>query len=127
LALNANPFIAVQSMALVVVSDDEFNNANFLDGLETFYDSDVAQYLGSTTGPSYDNAVCSPLSVSWHVDRKCQRISAASFDGMCRRMKEDYGMEDDLHPHDSRVLVVPEWSSTQLFDGPAAAAHVKSV
>merc|ERR1711865_355932 len=69
----------------------------------------AVMYAGSTTGPSHNNAVCSPYAVTWHVDKKCHKISAASFDGLCQQMKEKYNMKSDLHPHGSRIIVDSKW------------------
>ena len=30
--------------------------------------------LRSTTGQSHDNSVCSPYSISWHVDKDCHQV-----------------------------------------------------
>ena len=45
--------------------------------------------------PNYNNSErpCDPVSpVSWHVDRKCQLISASTLDQMCRDVKTNPGM-----------------------------------
>jgi len=75
---------------------------------------DMALYLGSTTGMSYNNEVCSPYTVNWNVDTKCRKVCAASFDAMCKTMIEQYGMSKDIMPHGSRVLVAPEYSDEGL-------------
>ena len=38
------------------------------------------RYIGSTTGTSFNNSVCSPLEVNWHVDTECCTLSAQTFD-----------------------------------------------
>jgi hypothetical protein len=112
-ALNTNPFIVVQSQALLLVSDDAFDDDNLRWGMTNF--TDMADYVGSSTGTSYSNENCSPLSISWHVDRKCRMLSASSFDNMCRIMNEVHGMFEDLEPAKPRVLVRPQWASIEIF------------
>jgi len=70
---------------------------------------EVVMYPGSTTGTSYNNLVCSPYAITWHVDKRCHRVSAEAFDNMCRMMREQYSMEADLYPHGSRELVSKSW------------------
>merc|ERR1711990_961212 len=54
--------------------------------------------------------------ITWQVDRTCHLISAASFDEMCRYMKNNADdMTSDLHPHGSRELVAPEWASDTIY------------
>ena len=38
------------------------------------------QFLGSTTGPSYTQSVCSPAQVTWSVRPQCQKLDIASLD-----------------------------------------------
>ena len=74
--------------------------------------ADRVMYPGSTTGNAFNDTVCSPYAVTWHVDRTCHAVSAASFDAMCCAMRDTYGMAADLQPHASRLLVRPEWVAT---------------
>ena len=72
--------------------------------------TDMAYYLGSTTGQKVGNEQvddCSPYSpITWQVDRKCHEISAKSFDNMCKTMMNQAAdMKGDLYPHGSRVMV----------------------
>lgn len=66
--------------------------------------NNFVRYSGSTTGETYDNEVCSPYTVSWHVNTKCLEISAKSIDDYCKIM-DKYGVEKDLGVHGSRKLV----------------------
>merc|ERR1712087_844003 len=63
-------------------------------------------YAGSTTGPSHNNEICSPYFISWHVDKRCHKVNPASFDNLCRQMKEVYGLESDLYPRGSRKIPI---------------------
>jgi len=120
-----NPFVVVEAMIFQVVADagegvDDVKD--LLNGWHTMASDGHAEtfmYAGSTTGPSHNNEVCSPYTVSWHVDTRCHKVSAASFDNMCKQMKETYGLYGDLYPHGSRILVdkkyvVPKTYVTKL-------------
>merc|ERR1712039_27894 len=78
---------------------------------------DVAKYIGSTTGTSRDNEVCSMYApITWQVDRTCHKVSAASFDQMCYIMSQQMDdMSEDLHAHGARELVAPEWAVNTLY------------
>jgi len=116
-ATTSSPEIVVQGQTFVVVNDDTgAYDRTLVDG-STFggLAKDVAMYMGSTTGPSYNNKdSCSPYSINWHVDRKCQLVSAKSMDAMCKE-KKSIGLEDDTHPHGSRELVSRDLSVDKLF------------
>ena len=78
---------------------------------------DVAKYIGSTTGTTRDNEVCSMYApITWQMDRKCHKVSAWSFDQMCKAMKNNADdMSADLHPHGARELVAGHLASDELF------------
>jgi len=78
-------------------------------------EGEMALYLGSTTGMSYNNEVCSKFTVHWNVDTICRKVCAESFDKMCKTMIEDYSMSKDIMPHGSRTLVAPELSASELY------------
>lgn len=42
------------------------------------------QFLGSTTGPSYTQSVCSPAQVTWSVRPQCAKVDAASVHNWAR-------------------------------------------
>mmetsp|Transcript_2429 Transcript_2429/g.3668 ORF Transcript_2429/g.3668 Transcript_2429/m.3668 type:complete len:100 (+) Transcript_2429:1-300(+) len=69
--------------------------------------TEVTKYVGSTTGTSRTNDICSSYSpITWQVDRKCHMISASTFDKMCADMKmQRDDMSDDLYAHGSRMVV----------------------
>lgn len=119
-ATTSEPEIVVQGQVFVVVNDDTgAYDRNLLDG-STFagLGKDIAMYMGSTTGPSYNNYDhCSPYSINWNVDRKCQLVSAKSMDEVCRQ-KIEMGMKDDAHPHGSRELVSENLSVDNLLTKP---------
>lgn len=57
-------------------------------------------FLGSTTGPQYTEAKCSPLQVTWSVRPVCAKIDINSLDKWC----EKNVFEED-HAHGIRQLV----------------------
>jgi len=111
-----NPFIIVRAQVFVITNDPDDDlpgDDDLFDGWRADDITDAVAYIGSTTGDAYDNArKCSPYQVTWHVDRTCQRISAKSFDDMCKTMKIEHGASDDLKPHRSRPLASDRLSSS---------------
>ena len=85
--------------------------------------ADIAKYIGSSTGTSHNQEICSPYRVSWHVDRACNMVSATTLDGMCKVMKEVMGMKKDLYPHGSRELVDPKCMKKQCRSNLPFANH----
>jgi len=57
-------------------------------------------FTGSTTGPKYSEATCSPLQVTWSVRPKCAKLDISSLGKWCKGnvFKED-------HAHGVRKLV----------------------
>lgn len=82
-------------------------------GMQNEATADIAKYTGSSTGTSHNQEICSPFLVSWHVDRACNKVSASSFDTMCKTMKNVMGMSSDLYPHGSRILVDEDWVTSK--------------
>jgi len=101
--------VGVQAQVFTIVNDESYYYPDLIRGMivEGDYGKDMAKYTGSTTGTSRDNTVCSKYTpITWQVDRKCQLISASSFDKMCadmKQMRDD--MSSDLHAHGARTLV----------------------
>lgn len=58
------------------------------------------EFLGSTTGPKYSDAACSPLQVTWSIRPKCAKLDINSLGDWC--MKNEFS-ED--HAHGVRKLV----------------------
>jgi len=112
--------VGVQGQVFVVVNDDldgdgvsdsdgEYEHPRLIEGMINEDSADIAKYIGSSTGTSHNQEICSPYRVSWHVDRACNMVSAKTLDNMCKVMKEVMGMKKDLYPHGSRELVDPKW------------------
>ena len=90
---NVNKRVGVQGQVYTIINSDEpkYQNDRLFYGawMGQNHWSDVATYIGSTTGTSRDNNVCSMYSpITWQVDRTCHVISARSWDHMCKLMLE---------------------------------------
>ena len=87
-----DPTLRVETQVFLVVNDR--NAANFMDysyggnvvnglhqpkSLPTGTGKRVV-FRGSTTGPSYNQSVCSPAQVTWAVRPQCQKLDIASLD-----------------------------------------------
>jgi len=101
--------VGVQAQVFTIVNDEKYYYPDLMRGMivDKKIGSDIAYYTGSITGTSYNNEICSGVApITWQVDRKCNIVSASTFDKMCADMKSQRDdMSSDLHPHGSRVLV----------------------
>ena len=108
----ANPDLRVESQVFMLVND-----AKALDFTKMGYGGNVVngfhqaksipsntgkpvQFIGSTTGPQYTEATCSPLQVTWSVRPSCAKVDINSLSEWC---KSNEFAED--HPHGVRKLV----------------------
>lgn len=85
-----DPLLRVEAQTFLVVNDA--GAANFMDYAyggtvrNGFHQAKAipsdtgspVQFLGSTTGPSYDQSTCSPMKVTWNVRPMCKKVSAQS-------------------------------------------------
>lgn len=85
-----DPFLRVEAQSFLVVNDP--SAANFMDMVERsgttngFHQANMipastgtpVEFRGSTTGPSYTEAVCSPLQVTWSVRPSCMKLDINS-------------------------------------------------
>jgi len=107
-----NARVLVEAQVFVITNDPSAPTyTDMMHGMNMALATDAVKYLGSTTGTSYNNNVCSPYSITWHVDKSCHFVSAASFDAMCGMMKT-YGMTHDTSPHSSRIIVSSSLATT---------------
>ena len=60
----------------------------------------AVEFLGSTTGPKYNQQICSPLQVSWSVRPQCAKLDINSLGSWC----ESNVFQED-HAHGVRQLV----------------------
>lgn len=108
----ANPQLRVESQAFLVVNDDaaaRFGDfaygGHVVDGrhqpraLPASSGAPVV-FAGSTTGPSYTEAKCSPMQVTWSVRPQCLKIDLASMDAWCAG-----NVFQENHAHGVRGLV----------------------
>ena len=59
------------------------------------------EYLGSTTGPSYNNQnTCSPYQITWSVRPTCAKLDINSLHAWCEN-----NVFDEDHAHSDRLLV----------------------
>lgn len=108
----ANPQLRVETGVFLVVND-----AKAADFQDFAYDGNVVNglhqakalpsgtgapvvFAGSTTGPSYTEAKCSPLQVTWSVRPQCQKVDISSLNAWCGN---NVFAED--HAHGVRQLV----------------------
>jgi len=109
-----NPMVVARAMVYHIVNDeaDQYTFDDLVHGWDLpgkGNNGSRVMYPGSTTGNYFDNTVCSPYTVTWHVDTACYPVSAPSFDRMCCMMRDIHGLQADLAPHDARELVDPRW------------------
>ncbi len=108
-----DPTLRVETQVFLVVNDR--SAADFMDyayagnkvgglhqpkALPTGTGSPV-QFLGSTTGPSYTQKVCSPAQVTWSVRPQCQKVDVASLDAWA----ESGNVFNETKSHGVRQLV----------------------
>lgn len=108
----ANPNLRVETQVFTLVNDSAAMNFNDLS-----YDGNKANgyhqakaipsntgtpvvFTGSTTGPKYNDQVCSPLQVTWSVRPDCAKLDINSLGKWC----ESNVFEED-HAHGVRKLV----------------------
>jgi len=109
----ANPQLRVESQVFLVVNDPKA--LNFLDfayegnvkngrhqakALPTGTGEPVT-FIGSTTGPSYTQATCSPFQVTWSVRPQCAKLDINSLNAWA----ENGNVFEEDHSHGVRQLV----------------------
>ena len=116
--------IGVEGQVFTIVNSDDPTSSEYmypawdaLNGWNTGVATDTVAYQGSTTGDAANNDdVCRGTggAVTWHVDRGCHRLEAATMDNLCRQMllvaTDD--MSIDVAPHGARETVSAELQTT---------------
>ena len=109
----ANPDLRVETQVFTLVNDRSalnFNDFDYPGRTKNGYHQAKAlptntgkpvEFTGSTTGPKYSEAVCSPLQVSWSVRPHCAKLDIKSLGQWC----ENNVFGED-HAHGVRKLVV---------------------
>lgn len=108
-----DPLLRVETQVFLVVNDphaidfmDLAYQGNVVNGLHqprslpTSTGTPV-EFLGSTTGPSYTQAVCSPAQVTWSVRPQCERLDINSL----HRWAESDNVFGETKSHGVRKLV----------------------
>ena len=80
-----NPKVIVRGQVCRIIYDKSLTDVdadydNFLQQWRQPPLGRAVRYIGSTTGTDFNNSVCSPLEVNWHVDTECCTLSAQTFD-----------------------------------------------
>ena len=134
-ASGANPQLRVEAQVFLVVNDP--NALNFSDYMHDGYQAgglyqakalptetgEPVQFLGSTTGPSYNNSdQCSSPKVTWSVRPQCAKVDVASVNAW-------FAVEDDKDGRrpDGTINVFKEEHShgvRQLVMNPAMLAKI---
>lgn len=92
----ADPLLRVETQVFLVVDDrdaadfEDFSNA--AEPVGGFYQAkalptgngDPVTFLGSTTGPKFNDRECSPAQVTWSVRPQCARVDIESLQAWCR-------------------------------------------
>jgi len=109
----ANPNLRVETQVFTLVNDDaamnfkdvayDGNTANGLHQAKAIPSNTGAPvvFTGSTTGPKYNEKVCSPLQVTWSVRPDCAKLDINTLGKWC----ESNVFEED-HAHGVRKLVI---------------------
>jgi hypothetical protein len=105
-----NPQLRVETQVFLVVNDPDAldftsfdHNGPLVGGVhqaKALPKGDPVTYLGSTTGPSYSQQICSPFQVTWSVRPQCAKVDIASLNTWC----EGNSSRED-HAHGVRHLV----------------------
>ena len=92
----ANPNLRVETQVFLAVNDpsamdfgDFVYGGNMKHGLHQAKaipntTGAPVEFLGSTTGPSFTEAVCSPLQVSWSVRPQCAKVDINTVSAWCK-------------------------------------------
>jgi len=109
----ANPELRVETQVFLVVNDKNALNfadfayaGNMVNGLHQAKalpsgTGKPVVFGGSTTGPQYTQAVCSPLQVTWSVRPACAKIDVSSL----YKWAKDGNVFKEDHSHGVRQLV----------------------
>lgn len=97
----ANPQLRVETQVFALVADGglDFDALQSAANLPTDT-GEAVEFIGSTTGPSYSEQVCSPYQVTWSVRPSCAKLNIGTVATWCEGNKYN---ED--HAHGVRKLV----------------------
>jgi len=95
----ANPQLRVMAQVFTLQKNGELKFA----GAPTNTSDPTVEYIGSTTGPSYNNEHCSQFQVTWDVNATCHSLDIDDFSRWCSN-----NVYHENHAHGVRELVTPE-------------------
>ena len=99
--LCVNPQLRVEAQVFYLTTGDEGAlDFSTLAGTAPPPAEGAVQYLGSTTGPSFSDEVCSPVQATWNVRPTCEPLDLAGLDAWC-----DDNVFGESHAHGVRKLV----------------------
>lgn len=108
----ANPDLRVETQVFTLVNDSKALNFNDFaykgNVVKGFHQAKSlpkgtgkpVEFMGSTTGPKFTEATCSPLQVTWSVRPQCAKLDINSIGKWCEKNQ----FEED-HAHGVRKLV----------------------
>jgi carbonic anhydrase len=98
----ANPVLRVETQVFTLVNDGSALDFNELQAAQSLPKNTgkPVEFLGSTTGPSYSEAVCSPYQVTWSVRPQCAKLDINSVAKWC-----ESNVFNEDHAHGVRKLV----------------------
>jgi carbonic anhydrase len=106
----ANPQLRVETKVFLLVNDKkatQFQAYADVKKVKGYHQAkalpnrdDAVQFLGSTTGPQYDETKCSPLGVTWNVSQSCEVMDINSVHKWCKSNKFE-----EKHAHGVRQIV----------------------
>lgn len=111
----ANPDLRVETQVFTLVNDSDaldFNDMSYGGNQVNGFNQAKSipenmglpvEFMGSTTGPSYNEQACSPLQVTWSVRPQCAKLDINTIGKWC----ESNVFEED-HAHAVRALVTDE-------------------
>lgn len=96
-----NPQLRVEAQVFYLTDDsDALDFAGLAEGGRLPSPQGAVEYLGSTTGPSFNDRTCSPFQVTWNVRPTCDPLRLSSLGAWCG----DNPFNED-HAHGVRELV----------------------
>lgn len=109
----AEPVLRVETQVFLLVNDSTaqpFDAYTYLGNASGFHQArslprrkGAVEFLGSTTGPKYNNETCSPLKVNWSVSPKCNLLDINTLHAWCKG-----NIFEENKAHGVRKLVTDE-------------------
>ena len=96
-----DPVLRVETQVFLLVNDpkaNDFSKFNYKEKVNGLHQAEylpsrfgAVQFLGSTTGPQYNNVTCSPFKVNWSVTPNCAQLDINTLHSWCANniFKED--------------------------------------